>query len=293
MYFVLHVGGPCHSWPRRWFKHLSATRQCAKTLGIKLKCVEIEYQKESIRTAQPRYIFSFPRYKRDDAEAMRIAQAFLLGFEVMNGPSFDPAESLPCLRVAATSFPKKERYYFEEIEVLDDQLHSSFAAMLLGTAFFAADEIVAAAWRITPLLRSNEDLHRAAAFLRTSQLSYWIPEVDLGEAIEQAAEMAPNALIQSRWEDALQNAFKAIEAIVGDPPKDETRFHAKLSSAGLDPNAESGLVSKDRLSAQIRRMNVARDKKSAHESVPNRHLLRWLMGVRLHSRALIRHHQVR
>jgi len=71
-------------------------------------------------------------------------------------------------------------------------------------------------------------------------------------------------------ENALQNAFKAVEAILGDPPNDDRKFFSKIKAIGLDPNEEVGRVAKTPLHKIIRDMNFARDKKSAHGSTQYR-----------------------
>lgn len=73
-------------------------------------------------------------------------------------------------------------------------------------------------------------------------------------------------------EDAVLNAFKAIEAIIGDPPKNQKKFRQRLVDAGLDPDEPIGFVDRDPDSGtdlrvplwkKIRQMSYVRDKKAA------------------------------
>jgi len=65
-------------------------------------------------------------------------------------------------------------------------------------------------------------------------------------------------------ETALQNAFKAIEAVIGDPPKDYRKLERKLKEHDLEFDEKVGYGSKKSLGQVIRDMNKLRDKKSAH-----------------------------
>jgi hypothetical protein len=81
---------------------------------------------------------------------------------------------------------------------------------------------------------------------------------------------APTSSHQTHFEDALQNAFKAIEAVMGDPPKNDRKFSDKLVAIGIDPLEQVGYEEKKPISTVIRAMNEARDKKSAHGSTRRR-----------------------
>jgi len=75
---------------------------------------------------------------------------------------------------------------------------------------------------------------------------------------------------QVRFESALQNAYKSIEAIIGDPPKNDNKFFSKLRAIGLNPHEEVGYDEKTELHQVIREMNFARDKKAAHGNTKQR-----------------------
>jgi len=69
----------------------------------------------------------------------------------------------------------------------------------------------------------------------------------------------------ARGENSIVNAFKAIEAVIGDPPKDEAKFKRKLQGASIDPNELCGLgPRRETIGIKICKMNDMRDKKAAH-----------------------------
>jgi len=87
------------------------------------------------------------------------------------------------------------------------------------------------------------------------------------------ATILPNdhsVLPETKVETALQNAFKAIEAVIGDPPKDDRKLALKLRNIGLDFQEEVGYGNKDKLGQLIRKINLERDRKAAHGSTSPR-----------------------
>ena len=84
------------------------------------------------------------------------------------------------------------------------------------------------------------------------------------EVLRQPGEMPHTANLLTRAENALVNAFKAVEALIGDPPSDDRKFFAKLRSVGVDPFQNAGYPISVPLHERIRELNRARDKKGAH-----------------------------
>jgi hypothetical protein len=79
-----------------------------------------------------------------------------------------------------------------------------------------------------------------------------------------------SASMRSRFEDALHNSFKAVEAIIGDPPKDDRRLSEKLKKIGINFDEPVGYRVKEPIGTVIRSMSAARDKKSAHGNTRHR-----------------------
>lgn len=77
-----------------------------------------------------------------------------------------------------------------------------------------------------------------------------------------------------------------MEAVVGDPPKDDHKFCRNIRDAGLDPHEELGYPDAMELHSVIRDMNEARDKKAAHGSTKRRESA---IGELLNYQACARH----
>jgi hypothetical protein len=66
------------------------------------------------------------------------------------------------------------------------------------------------------------------------------------------------------------DAYKAIEAIIGDPRKDNRRFRAQLEAAGLDPDVAVGHRTRRPLIDEIRAFNQIRDTRAGHGTRPRK-----------------------
>ena len=126
------------------------------------------------------------------------------------------------------------------------------------------------AWEIAGLTFSDDSLFKAARFYSRSTDFFHISPGQINDVIATPALSPTTGSDQSRYEDALQNAFKAIEAVIGDLPKDDRKLFIKLKDIGLDPDELVGYRDKKSLYQTLRNMNEARDKKSAHGSTPER-----------------------
>jgi hypothetical protein len=125
------------------------------------------------------------------------------------------------------------------------------------------------AWRIASVTFGNEQLFNATRFLQRSYENFFVFPGGVSEVV--SAPCSPSSGSgQNNFEDALHNAFKAIEAVIGDPPKDDRRFSEKLAAIGIDPQEPVGYQDKIPIADMVRRMNTARDKRSAHGSTRNR-----------------------
>ena len=169
------------------------------------------------------------------------------------------------------TFHLGELIQLEETRSWEDRIANFDTVSFIGSEVQFSDRAVKVAWELTPLLLKNDKVLRVFRFLKTSQENFYIWSGEIDDAVENAHMTAKNVFHQSRLENALQDSFKAIEAILGDPPKDDKKFFRKMEAIGLDPNESFGLANKP-LYQIIRDMNIARDKKAAHGSTSDRQI---------------------
>jgi hypothetical protein len=70
-----------------------------------------------------------------------------------------------------------------------------------------------------------------------------------------------------RAERAVHSAFKAVEALIGEPPKDVRKLKLKIRELGIDPDTVAGWTQpKESLVAKVQMLQKLRDKRAAHAS---------------------------
>lgn len=232
----------------------------------------------SPKWARRRIFFTCPDTKRDDLYAARLAESILLLCELFYGPLYRMDEKYFAFPFWFTPFKKNNGIHFtslsrEVTKALNDRTFL-FVDQLLQEYSGIPDRIVALALRAAPILQSNESLRMATAFISKSQHDFYVYPGQLQEAIHDGDWMPTGAYELAQWEAAFHNSYKAVEAVIGDPPKDEMRFLSKLTAMGLDPFEQVGYTTKEPLSKVLRDMNRIRDSKVAHGSTTKR-------GIRL------------
>jgi hypothetical protein len=221
------------------------------------------------------YTFRFPRYARDDLAATRLAEAFVYGMSLVHGPVVEAHPDGLVLRVpdriVRKGFPVRldDLVTLEKSRPIEDHT-LTYPLSTIGSISCTTPERHEAAWRLAVLTFCDPVLFDATRFLKRSYDNFYVFPGQLYEVLSEPEAVACNSSQQADFEEALHNAFKAIEAVVGDPPKDDRRFFHKLEAIGIDPLEEVGYGEKVALAVLIRRMNVARDKRSAHGSTRHR-----------------------
>ncbi len=275
-YMVMHVMVPADIMPApsvRYLDGLKAAQRVGRVLGIKIWPIRLTLR--GSRQGNFRYFLRFPRYRRDDQRARYIAECFLHALALACGPFMELGELASVVRVPAALVRKARSVHVEQLDELEearahDGAGRESSLSSLGYAFSTSGIYFDAAWKMTPILVANEQLYRAVGFLKASQDEFFVWPGEIGEVSREPDITAPNRFGQTTLENALQNAFKSVEAVLGDPPKNDAKFFAKLNAIGLDPNEEVGYSFKLPIHTVIRNMNEARDKKAAHGSTIHR-----------------------
>jgi len=125
-------------------------------------------------------------------------------------------------------------------------------------------------WHIVPTIVKSESLMDASNFYRESIMQAWVADDTVFEIMADNSDMPSSQADRVCVESAYQNAFKAIEAIIGEPPKDKRKLRMKLIEAGINPDEKVGYdlyemkPGKETVIKKLVDMHQARDKKAAH-----------------------------
>jgi hypothetical protein len=220
------------------------------------------------------YLFRFRWYRRDDPTAVRMAESFAHGLSMAGGLFVDRGDPL-VLRVPDGIVRGEERIGAKDLVAVERSRWPERGSLFNPAKALASISCTTAdtheiAWRIATTSFCNPALFDAIRFIHRSHENFYVAPGGISEVIYDPEIHPVSGTLQSNFEDALQNAFKAVEAVIGDPPRDDRRFFAKLQSIGIDPHEEVGYLEKSPIERVIRQMNDARDKRSAHGSTRSR-----------------------
>ncbi len=271
-YLLLHLGFPSTNFKSTSRHYVQAKRAC-KEIGLKLQVFPITSEANSYEIN--RYFFRFPYYKRDDETAIHIGEFILLIGWVTCGPLGAPNDTAPTLRVPRQLVDKKLPLMLDDLVNLeysrdwpDRVLY--FPQETIGSYSGFAEYRMEEVWRRLPVVLSKDYLMRAVRFLKTSIENFHVYPGQIADVMASPGHSAQFPSEQTHLETALHSAFMSLEAIVGDPPKDDRKLGLKLKEVGLDPLEDVGYSTKKTLLKTIREFSNIRDKKTAHGSTSNR-----------------------
>jgi hypothetical protein len=269
-YLLLHLGPPSTIQPRE-MGHLRASKQAAASCGFFVRTIQVATTKYDSGSAH--YLFRHTDYSRNDVRATRFAEDFLYSTSAINGPGLFTDADIVIYRIPSDFIGRKKKLESGDLITIDqlrdtDERCLPFPYTTLASISYIPSSIVEAAWRMTPTLFHNNNLHRAAVFLNSSQNRFFIYPGQIPAVLSEPDLTAPNSKIMADRETALHDSFKAVEAVIGEPSTNERNFFLKLRNVGIEPDEIFDLRRGTKISQVIRDMHRARDSKSAHGGTP-------------------------
>lgn len=271
-YLLLHLGFPSkHILSSS--RHIIQAKQSCKEIGLKLSVFPIGAGGQPAYS--DRYFFRFPYYRRDDETATHLGEIILLTAWVTCGPLGDPEDFAPVLRIPRELIDKQLPLLLDDLVKLEYSRDWSdrvlyFPKETIGSFSGFAEYRIEKIWRRFPIIVSNDHLLRAVRFLKTSKENFHVYPGQITNVLDHPNKTAQFLSEQTHLETALHSAFMSLEAIIGDPPKNDRKLGLRLREVGLDPSEGVGYSTKKTLLQTIREFSDARDKKSAHGSISSR-----------------------
>lgn len=240
-------------------------------IGIRLKRVFLT-DEHRVRTVKEQYEYKsrFAFYindgKRDDNLAQRFADAVMLSLAVVYEVAMEETPT-------AIGIPEHRIKKGRIIKIWDLVGSRGFGSDMyfrVANSMGVPSEILDHVWRIVPMVVENQSIMDAASFYRESITQAWVADDDVFEIMSDNSDTPSSHVERARVETAYQNAFKAIEAIIGEPPRDRRKLKMKLVSKGINPDEMVGYglygmkPAKEKLIKKLVDMQETRDKKAAH-----------------------------
>jgi hypothetical protein len=155
----------------------------------------------------------------------------------------------------------------EQVEALTSAGPSNSALKRrLGTLIVIPRSALASIFYLLPFVLGSEDLYNACAFFRSCCSDYNLMDGVVSDVLHEPRREPENERERLALENVVLQSFRTVEAIVGEPGKDEKRFHARLEAWGLSHRERVGFPGKrkKRLEDRIRWLQSARDSAAAH-----------------------------
>lgn len=270
LYILLGLGLPLKDVPRL---SSAAYKARIERFGIDIRPVFIIETKQMPRSLKfqsdkGRYSVWIQSGKRDDDLAQKIADAIFSSLWLVYFSLFD--SPLTAFRVPERLLRRNKFLRYNELIALNRNL--SFEERLgemefhinLNRSIHVPEQVLIEIWRILPAIMLDQDLFNAALFYQTSVKEYCFLGNDIESVIAEPDRSPIYHYDRVRAENSLQNAFKAVEALIGDPPTDNSKFFSRLKDVGINPLEMFGYQKKEPIYKKIRKMSIARDKKAAH-----------------------------
>jgi hypothetical protein len=220
--------------------YLRASRVALKAIGCLLKTVLVVNEQGNPflgnETPSRRHVIVFGEGEASDNLSERIADAFQGAFLLSMGllPHEEPFYLLkfPLNLINTKSMLNLQslrRYHTENIEYFD---LLSFEIIMHKNVAVGEDRL-RNIFRLVPVLISSEKLLLSAGFLAMSHRDFCMPRAT--EILSDPGFVPPTRFEKCAFENALHNAYKSVEVIIGDPPKKEKKLLEKFVNAGIDP----------------------------------------------------------
>ena len=218
-------------------RHVRSVNDMCHTLGITIVVAELIQSKK--RQVQERYLFCFSDFVRNDGLAVRVAEAYEFAMGICAYPVWGPMDDGCVLRIPKNMVPSDHKISLNALVDLEkgrkgeDRTleHPDYQLSCCCGSTLAREEV---AWHLASLLLVREDLLRACRFWLACQEDVLFFPGDIEQALESYDMPPKTQKDQTRFETALQYAFKTVEAIIGDPPKNDSKFFDRLRNAGSD-----------------------------------------------------------
>jgi len=269
LYLLLHLSDPTlHEGGSRDF-YSDAVDTMARATGFHIGYVSLDVRSEGSR----RFVLSLPNAERDDFQALEAAQTIVYCHCALSGPLSHIDEAffvlpIPSHCVKRDTIQRKALESFVS-EALGQEEGFRFIHTELMQAGNSSAARSAAAWRLASVAFSDRRLKRAIRHLVDSQADFYAYPGEIPELLEHAEYSGYRWWEWSQLERALISAYSAVEALIGDPSKNNHKLYQKLLKHHVQPRMKFGQLpplEELTLAQMIHHIKDARDNRAAHGS---------------------------
>jgi len=240
-------------------------------IGVRLRRISLT-RKDRIRKPreelghQDRFVFYVSNGIKDDNFAQKFADAVTGSLAL----AYDLAPEEAFTSICISEDMIKLGRFIRVKDILGSNALGSEPYFRVVKCTGVPSEVLDYIWHIVPTIVKNQYLMDASNFYRESITQAWVADDNVLDIMSDNSDIPASQADRVRVETAYQNAFKAIEAVIGEPPKDKRKLRIKLLEAGINPDEMVGFdlygmkPGKEAILKKIADMQHNRDKKVAH-----------------------------
>ena len=174
-YLLLQIGLPVPCYGEPPGRHLRIIQQDLRALSIVVRRTSVG----SKSSPTGRYLFRFGDFRRDDAAATRLAEGFLYGISLLNGPMVEDDPGSLVLRLPTNVIHNVARMNAEFLVELErcrppDERVLRFPRIALSSVTSTTSDTHEAAWRIAVVTFQDDALFDATRFLKRSHDNFHV-----------------------------------------------------------------------------------------------------------------------
>lgn len=222
------------------------------------------------RDYESRFLFYIKNGIKDDNFAQKFADAVMCSLAVVYDVNTEEIPSAICIPENIIKKGRLKSRLIRLKDVMGSNATGSEIYFSLMQSIAVPNQVLDYVWRIVPAIVDSKPVMDATNFYRESIAQVWVADDDVFEFMCDNSDIPPSQTQRACIETAYQNAFKAIEAIIGEPPKDVRKLRSKLLQDGINPDEKVGYdlygmkPGKETIIKKVLDMQQIRDKKAAH-----------------------------
>lgn len=158
----------------------------------------------------------------------------------------------------------------DELEKLESRLgRSSFPNSILNrltSCVIIAEPLTATIFYLLPFVLGSEELFNACTFFQSCCSAFSFMDGVVNDVLYEPKREPENEIERLALENVVLQSFRTVEAIIGEPGNNSSRFHQRLRDWNLRPSERVGFPGhrKHRLEDRIRWLQDVRDSTAAH-----------------------------
>jgi hypothetical protein len=184
-----------------------------------------------------RFLFYLGQGVKDDDFAERFAGAVTGSLALLLDNDASP---LTAIGVPETIITKRKHWLIRIKDVTGGHGIGSPQYFDIMSCVGFPSRAISQLWQLVPAILGDKAIMEAAHFYRESISLVWIADDDVFEIMCDDSDVPTSLSERVRLQTAYLNAYKAVEAVIGEPPRDKRKLRARLAQIGVDPDEKVG-----------------------------------------------------